>query len=67
MNKERVNQLIQQVGTDVSGKWISIDDAEKLTELMVQECYVALFPALRDMISRGQAYNLIKEHFGVEK
>jgi hypothetical protein len=28
---------------------------------------VALFPALRDMISRGQAYDLIKKHFGVEE
>jgi len=35
--------------------------------LIVKDCYVALFPALRDMISRGQEYALIKEHFGVEE
>ena len=35
-------------------------------KLIVRECGVALHPMLRDMISRGQAYNLIKEHFGVE-
>ena len=64
---DRIQTLIEQVGTDVSGKWISVDDAEKLTELMVRDCYVALFPALRDMISRGQAYDMIRQHFGVDK
>jgi hypothetical protein len=32
---------------------------------IVQECQPALNPVLRDMISRGQAYDLIKAHFGV--
>lgn len=36
-------------------------------ELIVKECGVALSPMLRDMISRGQAYESIKEHFGVEE
>jgi hypothetical protein len=40
---------------------------EKFAELIVRECGVALSPMLRDMVSRGQAYNLIKEHFGVEE
>jgi hypothetical protein len=39
---------------------------EKFAELIVKECGVALSPMLRDMISRGQAYDIIKEHFGVE-
>ena len=39
---------------------------EKFAELIVLDCYVALFPALRDMISRGQAYDMIKQHFGVD-
>jgi len=39
----------------------------KFAELIIKDCYVALFPALRDMISRGQAYDLIKKHFGVEE
>jgi hypothetical protein len=38
----------------------------KFAELIVQECGVALSPMLRDMISRGQAVELIKKHFGVE-
>jgi hypothetical protein len=40
---------------------------ENFAELIIKDCYVALFPALRDMISRGQAYDLIKKHFGVEE
>ena len=38
---------------------------EILAELIVGECGVALSPMLRDMVSRGQAYDLIKQHFGV--
>jgi len=39
----------------------------KFAELIVKECGVALSPMLRDMVSRGQAFDLIKEHFGVEE
>ena len=39
---------------------------QKFAELIVRECGVALSPMLRDMISRGQAFDLIKKHFGVE-
>ena len=42
-------------------------DLEKFAELIVQECGVALSPMLRDMVSRGQAFDLIKKHFGVEE
>jgi hypothetical protein len=40
---------------------------EKFAQLIVRECGVALSPMLRDMVSRGQAYDLIKQHFGVEE
>lgn len=39
---------------------------EKFAELIIQECGQALSPMLRDMISRGHAFDLIKKHFGVE-
>ena len=39
----------------------------KFAELIIKECGVALSPMLRDMVSRGQAYDLIKRHFGVEE
>ena len=42
-------------------------DLEKFAELIIQQCGVALSPMLRDMVSRGQAYDLIREHFGVEE
>jgi hypothetical protein len=40
---------------------------EKFAELIVRECGVALNPMLRDMISRGQAIDLIKQHFHFEQ
>ena len=39
----------------------------KFAELIVAECGVALSPMLRDQISRGKAFDLIKKHFGVEE
>tara|TARA_B110000503_G_scaffold111046_1_gene166164 strand:- start:48 stop:263 length:216 start_codon:yes stop_codon:yes gene_type:complete len=40
---------------------------QKFAQLIVEECGVALSPMLRDMVSRGQAFDLIKQHFGVEE
>lgn len=39
---------------------------EEYTEMIIEECRKALHTELRDMISRGQAFDLIKEHFGVK-
>jgi hypothetical protein len=43
-------------------------DIERFAELIIEECGVALNPPVqvRNIISRGQAYDLIKKHFGVE-
>lgn len=51
---------------DVNWKW---EDTvfEKFAELIVKECGVALNTMLRDQISRGQAYDLIKKHFRIEE
>ena len=35
---ELIREFMQQAGTDVSGKWMGIDNAEKFAELIVQEC-----------------------------
>ena len=69
-----MNERIQELW-EKSRQWNSSDDgrgglkiresAEKFAELIVRECGVALSPMLRDMVSRGQAYDLIKQHFGV--
>ena len=67
---ERIKELIKQATTIEEHKWgVSYDnfDKEKFAELIVRECGVALSPMLRDMVSRGQAYDMINRHFGVEE
>jgi hypothetical protein len=65
----RIQQLAEQAGYTKDmfgvGHW-DMPECQKFAELIVKDCYVALSPMLRDMISRGQAYDLIKKHFGVE-
>jgi hypothetical protein len=63
---ERIKQLAEQATSyNNSDGWLF--DKQKFAELIVKECGVALSPMLRDMVSRGQAYDLIKKHFGVEE
>ena len=76
MNK-RIKELVQQTDawceqnlpanwTDDVDQYLPLWNA-KFAELIIKECGVALSPMLRDMVSRGQAYDLIKQHFGVEE
>ena len=58
---ERIKELIEQVGTDVSGKWMDVDNSEKLAELIVLKC-----AEIADTAEPFLASDLIKEHFGVE-
>jgi hypothetical protein len=66
---QRLKELATEVGISVeyltNTKQIVL--LEKFAELIIEECGVALRPMLRDMISRGQAFDLIKQHFGVEE
>jgi len=62
MNK-RLRELMLQAGYAAPEL---AERAQILAELIVKDCGVALSPMLRDTISRGQAYDLIKQHFGVE-
>jgi hypothetical protein len=34
----RIKELLAQTETDISGKWISIESAERFAELIVREC-----------------------------
>ena len=66
------DDLIYDSGLIASGCWEDLDTytqeaIERLFQMTVLECSVALNPMLRDMISRGQAVELIKQHFGVEQ
>ena len=36
--KEQIKELVQRVGTDTSGKWISVDKIDELVRLAVSEC-----------------------------
>ena len=73
---ERIRLLAEQAGLRftqlMSNPMVPVvdgkeTDLEKFAELIVRECGVALSPMLRDMVSRGQAFDLIKDHFGVEE
>jgi hypothetical protein len=57
----------QDPDNDIDKMYIPAQFTKKFAELIVKECGVALSPMLRDMVSRGQAYDLIKQHFGVEE
>ena len=61
-----MNERIQELAEQVYGSQATEQEI-KFAELIIQQCGVALSPMLRDMVSRGQAYDLIKEHFGVEE
>jgi hypothetical protein len=69
---ERLEQLMYESGLTAQGSWDEMDSYDqeailKFAELIIRDCGRALHPELRDMISRGQAHRLIKEHFGVDK
>jgi hypothetical protein len=73
---ERIRELIKQVGTDVSGKWMNVDNSEKFAELIVRECVDIVknlspgYEDYRDQIEdafRRDCVEEIKQHFGVEE
>ena len=59
---ERIRELIKQVGTDVGGKWMNVDNSEKFAELIILKC-----AEIADTAEPFLASDLIKEHFGVEE
>ena len=64
---EQIKELMIQSMIE-TGRYQDVQKtSEKFAELIIKECGVALSPMLRDMVSRGQAYDLIKQHFGVEE
>ncbi len=76
MKNEKIQQLINQAGTDVSGKWISIEQAHRLAELIIAECYIAVENTAKDHVyttfDQGQfratiikCKEAIKKHFGI--
>ena len=70
MSKD-IKHFINQVGTDTSGKWISVDKIEHLAELIVRECAeICMKEFDTGLLMAPQAPGIakqIKQHFGVEE
>jgi hypothetical protein len=58
----QIQQLIDTVGTDVSGKWIAVDNVDLIAESIVKECLANLH-----LNGYDDAMMQIKQHFGVEE
>jgi hypothetical protein len=70
--KMRIRELMEQAGTDTSGKWMSIDNSAKFAELIVRECVGVveggnfLHDQAPTAIFARECSAAIKRHFGVE-
>ena len=56
-----LQELVNQIGTDVSGKWIAVDRVDQLADLIVRECMYNLY-----LNGYDDAMNQLKQDFGVE-
>lgn len=62
----RITELINKVGTDISGKWIRVESAQQLVYLTAQECATVCEKVgiLEMEESDGKMYaDAVKEHF----
>jgi hypothetical protein len=59
MNKI-VDELVAQVATDSSGKWVAVADLPEFVQLIVRECADYAF-------SDEQDHRAMLKHFGVEE
>ena len=63
-NYSYIKSLMIEAGTDSSGKWMSIDNVEKLSELIVKECADI---ATMNQFQYDAVGNYVLKHFGVEE
>ena len=61
---ERIRELIKQAGSDTSGKWLGLDHAEKLVELVVLECADVVEKNLYQNIGWSTS-RAVRRHFGL--
>jgi hypothetical protein len=47
LGKMRIKELMSEVGTDTSGKWMGIEHAEKFALLIVEECRTVVVQVYR--------------------
>lgn len=72
---ERTRQLMINAGTDTSGKWMSIDSADRFAEAIVKECMWKIMQRKEEAADNdwwvieamSAAISDISEHFGVEQ
>lgn len=74
---ERIKELMQQAGTDTSGKWMSVDNAERFLELVTQDMHRKVIASIliTDVVmeERGQEptsedyIKAINKDFGIEQ
>ena len=62
---EQIREIMKQAGTDTSGKWMGVDNAEKFAELIVKECVDNIKVWEKD--SRNHISYMLKNHFGIEE
>jgi hypothetical protein len=63
---ERIRELITQVGTCPSGKWVSVDDVEKLVKLIVQDFVEQTDLVQSQTISNGSDDYVNGRQMGIE-
>ena len=55
---DKIKELMKQAGTDISGKWMSVDNAEKFAQLVI-EAYNKELKESRREIKRKLGYSRI--------
>ena len=76
MMNNKIKELIKRAGTDSSGKWLGLDNAEELVRLVIAECYIAIENTSTHHVYTTFDENLVKttirnskeavqKHFGV--
>ena len=63
--REQVKELMRQAGTDTSGKWMSIDNLEKYTELIVLQCVHVVDTLNEAYDAPSTAGKMLKQYFGI--
>lgn len=56
----KIKEVIKEVGTDVSGKWVSIANVEKIVQMIILQCTTVLQDGTREADHYAQR---IEEHF----
>lgn len=75
MKTQVIKKLVDQVGTDTSGKWIQVDKLTEFAESIIEECSKVIVnggyrnPALGEKhpLTPPEIAIMIKEHFKIKE